>query len=218
MPHERISPAILYWGTPVVLVTSANEDGSDNICPISAVMWLGHTCVLGFGAESKTPENILRSGECVVNLPDDTMVAQVNALATTTGTADPSPGKLARGYRFVKDKWAFASLTPVASTAVSPARILECPVHMECHLVRSHALMEDSEMLAGAAVAVELRVRAVHAQSHLKLDGFENRIDADKWRPMIMSFQHLFGLRSERLGKSVLARVDEEQYRPFTQR
>lgn len=126
MSHSIISPAILYWGTPVVLVSSENEDGSENICAISSAFWLGHRCILGFGAESKTPINILRTGQCVVNLPDDSMAHHVNLLADTTGTENVSDSKKDRGYRYVKDKWTCAELTPQNSDLVRPRRILEC--------------------------------------------------------------------------------------------
>ncbi|MFT6581788.1 MAG: flavin reductase (DIM6/NTAB) family NADH-FMN oxidoreductase RutF [Alphaproteobacteria bacterium] len=29
-----IDPAILYWGTPVVLVSTVNEDGAPNLAPM----------------------------------------------------------------------------------------------------------------------------------------------------------------------------------------
>ena len=75
--HRTIDPAILYFGTPVVLVSSLNEDGTPNVAPMSSAWWLGQSCLLGFGARSKTPANILRTGECVLNLPSVDEVAHV---------------------------------------------------------------------------------------------------------------------------------------------
>ncbi|UNI22902.1 hypothetical protein JDV02_008746 [Purpureocillium takamizusanense] len=211
--HSVISPAILYWGTPVVLVSSENEDGTHNLCAISSAFWLGHRCVLGFGAGSKTPQNILRTGQCVVCLPDDAMVGPVNALASTTGSETPSPSKLARGYRFVRDKWSCAGVTPQPADLVRPARVRECPVQMECALASSHPLMEDVPDRRGVLVAVELQVLRVHVRDELRMEGHANRIDPDRWRPMIMSFQELYGLSKGKAGTSDLARIDEEMYR-----
>ncbi|KAJ3498403.1 hypothetical protein NLG97_g1154 [Lecanicillium saksenae] len=213
MSHVAISPAILYWGTPVALVASENEDCSSNISAISSAFWLLDRCVLGFGASSKTPQNILHSGHCTVNLPEDTLIAPVNALATTTGTPKPSAGKIARGYRYVKDKWAVAGLTPQPSELVRPPRIQECPVQMECELVASHGLMQELPTMAGALVVVELKVLRVHVLERLRMAGHANRIDPDKWRPMIMSFQQLYGLRDSKIAPSQLAQIDEELYR-----
>ena len=59
--HQTIEPAILYFGTPVVLVSTLNEDGSPNLAPMSSAWWLGWRAVLGFGASSKTPQNMVVS-------------------------------------------------------------------------------------------------------------------------------------------------------------
>lgn len=214
--HSVMSPAILYWGTPVVLVSSENEDGTTNICAISSAFWLGHRCILGFGTSSKTPQNISRTGQCVVNLPDDSMTTAVNALASTTGTEEPSSSKLARGYRFIKDKWTCAGLTPQDSHLVRPARIAECPVQMECRLAKRHGLMRDVSDRAGAIVAIELHVERVHVAEELRMKGHANRVNPDRWRPMIMSFQELYGLAEGKIAESRLARIDEEQYRMLT--
>jgi flavin reductase (DIM6/NTAB) family NADH-FMN oxidoreductase RutF len=214
--HSVISPAILYWGTPVVLVSSENEDGSHNICAISSAFWLGHHCMLGFGAGSKTPQNILSRGQCALNLPDESMTAQVNALASTTGTEYPSASKLSRGYRYVKDKWSCANLTPQQSDFVRPSCIKECPVQMECELVASHPLMQNLPDRKGLTVAIEVRILRVRVQNDIRMEGYANRIDPDKWSPMIMCFQELYGLKKGKLTKSVLGSIEEEKYRAIT--
>jgi len=45
-----INPAIFYWGTPVVLISTENLDGSFNLAPMSSAWWLGNRCMLGLGA------------------------------------------------------------------------------------------------------------------------------------------------------------------------
>ena len=102
--HRMIEPAISYFGTPVVLVTTENEDGSTNVAPMSSAWWLGWSCMLGFGARSKTPANILRTGECVLNLPSVDQVDAVDRLARTTGSNPVPPHKVAMGYRYEPDK------------------------------------------------------------------------------------------------------------------
>jgi flavin reductase (DIM6/NTAB) family NADH-FMN oxidoreductase RutF len=213
--HSIISPAILYWGTPVVLVSSENEDGSHNISAISSAFWLGHRCILGFGAGSETPKNILTRKECVLNLPDgsEAMAAHVNMLARTTGTYPVPPWKQSAGYRHVKDKWTEAGLTPQRSDFVRPARIKECPVQMECEFVASHSLMQDLPDRNGALIAIEVKVMRIHVLDSLRMDKHANRVDSDKWNPMIMNFQELYGVSGQKLVPSVLGRIDEEKYR-----
>ena len=81
----QIDPAILYFGTPVVLIGSTNEDGSYNLAPMSSAWWVGWRCMLGLARNSKTTENMIRTGECVLNLPSAELVTAVDRLARTTG-------------------------------------------------------------------------------------------------------------------------------------
>src|SRR5436305_9078604 len=140
--HQTIDPAILYFGTPVVLVSTENEDGSANLAPMSSAWWLGKSCVLGFGARSKTPANLLRTGECVLNLPSVAQVAAVDRLARTTGSNPVPEKKLRRGYRFERDKFGIAGLTPVESETVWPARVHECHVQLEASMESIRDLAE----------------------------------------------------------------------------
>src|SRR5271165_3559837 len=97
--HRVSEPAILYFGTPVVLVSTLNADGSPNLAPISSVFWLGWRCMIGVAASSKTSENLARERECVLNLPSSDMTDAVNRLALTTGSNPVPDTKLSRGYR-----------------------------------------------------------------------------------------------------------------------
>ena len=63
----------------------------------------------------------------------------------------------------------------------------------------------------GAAIssAIEVRVTRVHAHPEIMMDGEPNRIDPDKWRPLIMSFQQFYGLTPEKLQRSELGQIPE---------
>ena len=212
MIHRPIDPAILYFGTPVVLVSSTNPDGSPNLAPMSSAWWLGRSCMLGFGARSHTPANIQRTGECVLSLPSVDQVAAVDRLARTTGS-DPVPEwKSQNGYRHVKDKFARARLTPLASELVSPPRVAECPIHLEAELAAVHPMAADDPARRGRAVALEVRIVRVHVTDAVRLAGYPDRIDPERWRPLIMSFQHFFGL-GDRVHRSTLAAIPEAAYR-----
>jgi flavin reductase (DIM6/NTAB) family NADH-FMN oxidoreductase RutF len=84
--HLSAEPAILYLGTPVVLVSSTNEDGAPNLAPMSSASWLRWRCMLGFEAISKTPGNIVRTGECVLKLPAIDQVHAGNRISMVTGS------------------------------------------------------------------------------------------------------------------------------------
>ncbi|MEP7067215.1 MAG: flavin reductase family protein [Gemmatimonadota bacterium] len=211
--HSVIDPAILYFGTPVVLVSTTNVDGSSNLAPMSSAWWLGHSCMLGFGARSLTPQNIQRTGECVLNLPSVTEVGAVNRLARTTGSDPVPPHKIAMEYRHVADKFGVAGLTALSSERVTPPRVRECPVHLEATLESVHPLAVRDEDRRGALVAFELKIVRVHVDESIRMAGHDDRIDPVKWRPLIMSFQQFFGL-GDIVHESTLSRIPETVYRP----
>jgi flavin reductase (DIM6/NTAB) family NADH-FMN oxidoreductase RutF len=211
--HTVIDPAILYFGTPVVLVSSTNVDGSANLAPMSSAWWLGRSCMLGFGARSLTPQNIQRTGECVLNLPSVAEVGAVNRLARTTGSDPVPPHKVAMGYRHVGDKFGVAGVSELPSECVQPPRVRECPVHLEATLEAVHPLAVRDDDRRGALVALELRVVRVHVDESIRMAGHTDRIDPERWRPLIMSFQQFFGL-GEIVHESTLSQIPETVYRP----
>ncbi|MFF8815350.1 flavin reductase family protein [Streptomyces pactum] len=210
--HTPIEPGILYFGTPVALLSTLHEDGRANLAPMSSVFWLGWRAVLGLGARSATARNLLRTRECVVNLPSDALAAAVDRLALTTGV-DPVPsGKAARGYRYEADKFGCAGLTPVASGTVAPPRVAECPVAMEAVVEDVHPLAADDEGQRGSILTFEVRVQRVHVHEEIRMKGSPDRIDPDAWRPLIMSFQKFYGLGPQ-VHPSRLATIPERLYR-----
>jgi flavin reductase (DIM6/NTAB) family NADH-FMN oxidoreductase RutF len=210
--HTRIEPGILYFGTPVVLISTLNEDGSANLAPMSSAFWLGWRAVLGLGARSKTAQNLLRTREGVLNLPSDSLAPAVDRLALTTGSDPVPPAKHERGYRFVADKFARAGLTPVVAETVGPPRVAECPVNMEVVVAGVHNVAYDDEAQRGGIVAIEVRVQRVYVHEEIRMAGTTDRIDPDAWRPLIMSFQKLYGLGPQ-VHPSTLARIPEHLYR-----
>ncbi len=211
--HVTSKPAILYFGTPVVVVSTINEDGSANLAPMSSVFWLGWRCVLGLDASSKTTQNLLRTGECVLNLPSEENVAAVDRLAMTTGSNPVPQLKAARGYRFEPGKFGLSGFSAAPSETVAPPRVLECPVQLEATLAATHGLAEDHGVLRGLVKIFEVRIQRVHVDEALLVPGQPNRIDPGRWRPLIMSFQKFYGLKAEELHGSRLSSVPEEAYR-----
>jgi flavin reductase (DIM6/NTAB) family NADH-FMN oxidoreductase RutF len=170
--------------------------------------------MLGLSAISKTTENIIRTGECVLNLPSADLVGEVDRLARTTGS-DPVPEtKARRGYRHVKDKFAVSGLSAWRGETVAAPRVAECPVQLEAKVTHLHGIAEDDETWRGKSFAIEVRVTRVHAHPNIMMDGEPNRIDPDKWRPLIMSFQQFYGLTADKLQRSELGQIPEQLYKP----
>ena len=191
--HRTIDPTILYFGTPVALISTLNEDGTPNIAPMSSAWWLGWSCMLGLGSMGKTSDNLIRTRECVINLPSAAQVAHVDRLALTTGKNPVPEKKVSWGYRFEPDKLGAAALTTMASLAVQPPRIAECPVQMEgvVHDVRTFGKNVSAN-------AFEVHIVKLHVEDSLLIgDGSRPRIDPEKWRPLIMSFCRFFEIGAE---------------------
>ena len=51
---------VLYFGTPVVLLSTTNPDGTANLAPMSSAWWLDQTAVLVIGDRSRTAANFRR--------------------------------------------------------------------------------------------------------------------------------------------------------------
>jgi flavin reductase (DIM6/NTAB) family NADH-FMN oxidoreductase RutF len=210
--HINVEPSILYFGTPVVLLSSMNGDGTANIVPMSSAWWLGWNCMLGLGSKGHTAQNLLREKECVLNLPSVSIVAAVNKLARLTGSSPVPPHKLAMGYRHEKDKLGVSGLTATPSELVRPPRILECPVQLEAILEATHPFGTRPDKPT-TALAFEMRVVRAHIDESILVSGVENRVDPDKSRPLLMSFCQFYGL-GERTDHSTLGEIPKEAYRP----
>ncbi len=205
--HRTIEPTILYFGTPVALISTLNPDGTPNLAPMSSAWWLGWSCMLGLGQMSQTSENLIRSRECVINLPSQDLVTHVDRLALTTGK-NPVPEKKCQwGYRYEPDKFGTAEFTAMQSQAVAPPRVRECPVQME-------GVVHDFRPFGKnvSANVFEVHIMKLHVDDSLLVEnGARAHIDPVRWRPLIMSFCRFFGLGGE-VHSSRLAESDFMKY------
>jgi flavin reductase (DIM6/NTAB) family NADH-FMN oxidoreductase RutF len=199
--HRVVAPRVLYFGTPVVLISTCNEDGSPNLAPMSSAFWVGESGMLGLDETSQTTHNLVRARECVLNLAHPALVSAVDRLALLTGSRTVPEHKLAKGYRYEADKFAAAGLTPVPSDKVSPPRVAECLVHLEATVNRIHPFGEPDS----GVVAIDVQVVRVHLEEDLLMPGSTRYIDPDRWDPLIMKFLEFYG-EGRNLHPSRLAR------------
>ncbi|MFH8869807.1 flavin reductase family protein [Streptomyces griseus] len=191
--HVTVTPSILYFGTPVVLLSTENENGSFNLAPMSSAWALGHVIVLGLGAEGQTAHNLRSRRDLVVNLPGPAQWPAVERLAPLTGRTPVPAGK--RGsFRFEPDKFAAAGVRPQPSELVRPPRVAECPMQLEARVAWAQP---DS---TGDFLIVEAQVLKVHADPRIIVSGSQH-IDPAAWSPLIYNFRHYYGLGPE-LGHS----------------
>jgi flavin reductase (DIM6/NTAB) family NADH-FMN oxidoreductase RutF len=199
---KTVEPNILYFGTPVALLTTVDRDGNANIGPMSSVWALGWTLMLGLEMGSKTYQNLMEQKECVVNFPPSSLFEHIEKIANLTG-ANPIPGYKTGRYQYDADKFASGGFTSLKSALVKPPRIAECQLQFEA-VLKNVLKINDGPVGAPGVAAVEVRVLKIHADEQLIVDG--KHIDPQKWDPLIYNFRHYYGLGKE-LGKTFKAEI-----------
>ncbi|TDU83349.1 flavin reductase (DIM6/NTAB) family NADH-FMN oxidoreductase RutF [Kribbella voronezhensis] len=180
---------VLYFGTPVVLVSSRNPDGSTNLGPMSSAWWLDRSAMLGMSSSSQTVRNLVERPECVLNLVEPAMVAALDRIALLTGSETMSAAKRGRGYRYEPDKFAAGGLTREPGGAVGLDAVAESPITLEGRIVAIHGIGGSDSNLR----ALEMAVERVNVREDLLLEQHENHIDPLRWDPLIMKFTEYFG-------------------------
>jgi flavin reductase (DIM6/NTAB) family NADH-FMN oxidoreductase RutF len=204
--HITINPSVLYFGTPVALITSLNADGTTNISPMSSAWALGDRVVLGMSSGSMGLENVAREKELVINLPGSDLWPKVEAIARATARNPVPPHKQRIGYRFEPEKFDLGGFTPQDSELVGPKRIAECPIQFEARVVARHD--PGAEWPADRPEAfqiVEAKVVRVHAHDGIVIPG-TSHVDTRKWSPLLYVFRHYFGVGAD-LGRTFKAEV-----------
>jgi flavin reductase (DIM6/NTAB) family NADH-FMN oxidoreductase RutF len=191
--HVTIAPSILYFGTPVMLLSTENENGSFNLAPMSSAWALGQVIVLGLGAAGQTAQNLRTRPDLVINVPAPSLWEAVERLAPLTGRS-PVPEHKRGTFRFEPGKFAAAGLRPEPSELVRPPRVAECPLQMEARAAEVRPGVTSSFLI------VQAEVLKVHADPHIVVPGSQH-IDPTRWSPLIYNFRHYYGLGTE-LGHS----------------
>lgn len=182
--HLTIEPTVLYVGTPVLLLSTVNADGTANLAPASSHWALDRMLVLGLETDGQTASNLAERPEITINFPSGDLWEAVEQLAAVTGR-DPVPEAKAGQYAFEPAKFVRAGLTPQASDVVAPPRVRECPLQFEAIVRRM------TPGVAPGYLMVEAEVVRVHALPEVVVPG-TNHVDPHAWRPLIYSFRHYF--------------------------
>jgi flavin reductase (DIM6/NTAB) family NADH-FMN oxidoreductase RutF len=185
---RELNPKMLYFGTPVVLVSSLNSDESTNVAPMSSAWWVGKTAMLGLSINSQTVRNLRERPQVVLNLTDEAMVDAIDRLALLTGRPDVPDYKLARGYSYEADKFTAAGLTPAGLRAGMPAGVSESLIQMEGLVQAMHEIDGPDSGL----VAIEVAVLHTHVDESLLMANHPNYIDPLRWNPLFMKFTEYF--------------------------
>lgn len=204
--HKIVQPKVFYFGTPVVLISTINPDGSPNLAPMSSAWWVNQSCMLGMSYQSQTVQNLIREKSCVLNLPSAQLVNHVDRLALTTGKEDIPMYKATMGYTYEPNKFECAGLTAIPADLVQAPLVQECPIQLEAQVEQISTFSET-----GTIAAIELRMIRVHVEESILVHPDQDYIDPEKWHPLIMNYCEFFGLGAK-LQPSRLAEPFMAQY------
>lgn len=197
-----VKPKVLYFGTPVALITTIDNNGNSNIGPISSAWALGYNLVLGLGCDSKTYQNLIENKECIVNLPSADLYENIEKIARLTGL-NPIPDSKKAQYSYHADKFSAGNFTPMDAERVTPQAIANCPIQLEC-ILENHNIIEYD--INGAPLIASVQVKVINVRVHENLVISQNYIDPSLWSPLIYNFRHYYSL-GEKMGKNFRAEI-----------
>jgi hypothetical protein len=94
--HRNVDLKVLYFGTPVVLISTRNPDRTPNLAPMSSAWWLGDQAMLGMNTGAQTTRNLLRERQCVLNLPSPDLASSSAAAPRYARPGWRRPGRSRR--------------------------------------------------------------------------------------------------------------------------
>jgi flavin reductase (DIM6/NTAB) family NADH-FMN oxidoreductase RutF len=123
MLKKSLSPRPWFFPRPVLLVTTRDPEGQDNIITVS---WAGVACTqppmvtVSLRQSRHSHATVLATKEFVVNIPTSKQREAVELCGTFSGKD--------------KDKFAAAGLGRLPAALVSAPLIAECPINLECQV------------------------------------------------------------------------------------
>ena len=157
---------------PIGWISTVSAEGIPNLAPFSFFNAVGEdpphvlfSTVRTNNSNKDTLNNVLATGQFVVNMVVEDIVEQMNA---TSQAVSPEV-----------DEFALAGLTPLPSVKVKAPRVKESPIQMECELVHHYTL--EGHKHGGATIIIG-RVILFHVDESVLLDDF--KINMETYKPV----------------------------------
>lgn len=144
MAKRQFKPGNMLYPVPAVMVSVADKEGNSNIFTVA---WTGTVCTnppmltISVRPERYSYRMIRETGEFVVNLTTEKLAYATDYCGVKSGRDT--------------DKWKDTGLTKEEASKVSVPVIKECPVNLECRVVRVDELGSHHMFLA-EVVAVDV--------------------------------------------------------------
>jgi flavin reductase (DIM6/NTAB) family NADH-FMN oxidoreductase RutF len=174
----KLSSVDLVYPLPVVLVTSSDKLGNDNIITIAFTTnlskrpaYLGITIGKGKDGKGKYSAKLINeTREFAVNIPSKNLLEKIDQCGLTHGNN--------------VDKFALSKLTKKNADLIAAKLIDECPINIECKLVNI--------LDVGSSFFFVGEVLKVHIEEDILLD--ENEVDFKKLDPVLFTQKRYYSL------------------------
>lgn len=126
--NELYNSIFLLQPSRPILCTTKNEDDSDHVAPFSWINPASHKpprvalALMSKPRKQKSLQNIERTGEFGVNIPDMTMAEKLVGCSFST--------------KFGENKFDRSGFTRMPSVAIKPNCIMECRANLECKVLQ----------------------------------------------------------------------------------
>ena len=150
---------------PIAWISTRSSNGVDNLAPYS--FFTVASCnppVLLYtqvtqrnGIDKDTLQNLIETGECVVNIANFTLLEKVNATSASIAVDE--------------SEFDYADVESCASYKVVPLSVKESPIRYECKL---REVISIGDLPAGGTVIL-LDVKFVYVRDDLYIDGIINQ-------------------------------------------
>jgi flavin reductase (DIM6/NTAB) family NADH-FMN oxidoreductase RutF len=157
---------------PIGWISSVSKDGIPNLAPFSFFNAVGEdpphvmfSTVRSGNTNKDTLNNVLETGQFVVNMATEDLVDAMNATSVNL----PPDG----------NEFDYAGLTAEPSVLVKPPRVKESPVSFECELVHHYSLEGHTD---GGATIMIGRIVMFHVDDSVLLDDY--KINQEVYRPI----------------------------------
>jgi flavin reductase (DIM6/NTAB) family NADH-FMN oxidoreductase RutF len=174
-----LEPIDIVYPLPVVLVTSADKKGNDNIITVAWTTNLSRKPVclgITIGKTKHSISLINETMEFCVNIPSRNMIDKIEQCGFTHGSST--------------DKFVFSKLTKKDADFIIPKLIDECPINIECKVV--------NVLDIGSSFFFVGEVLLVHIDEDMLLEG--NEVDFTKVDPVLFTQKKYYSL-GELLGQ-----------------
>ena len=170
---ELRKPSTLFLPKPLALISTSTPDGGDNLMTAA---WVNVACMeppmlaVAVRQSRYTFECIGQSGEFVVNLPGEDLLAAVELCGNVSGREG--------------DKFARAGLKREPASRVSAPLVAECPVNIECAL-RERLELGSHTLFVGEVLAVHVDDSITDEAGHLEVE---------RMRPFVLNDREYWGM------------------------